>query len=60
MDIRGRLACSGWEVYPRFALNTAEGAVDAGEDRFGVAVTGEAGLPRWGGSSLGGLPTAAP
>ena len=55
MDIRGRLACSGWEVYPRFALNTAEGAVDAGEDKFRIDVIGEAGLPRRGAVHLVGF-----
>ena len=39
--------CSG-AVHPRCALNSAEGAFDADESKFGVQVTGEAGLPRQG------------
>ena len=46
MEIHDRLTFSGWTVHPRCSLNTAEGTVDAGEDRFEIAATGEAGLPR--------------
>ena len=48
MERRDRFGVSGWAVHPRCALNTAEGASDAGYDRFGIEVTGEAGRPRRG------------
>ena len=48
MKIRDRLAFSGWAVLLRSALNTAEGAVDEGEDWFRIALTGETELLRWG------------
>ena len=48
MEIHDSFAFSESAVHPRCALNTAEGAVGAGEDTFGIAVTGEAGLPRRG------------
>ena len=48
LEIHYRFAISGWAVHSRCALNTAEGVVDAGADRFGISVTGEVGLPRWG------------
>ena len=48
MEIHDRFAFSGWVIHPRCALNTAEGAVDAGEDKFRIDVIGEAGLPRRG------------
>ena len=38
MERRDRFGFSRWAVYPRCALNTAEGASDAGEDRFGIEV----------------------
>ena len=43
-----RFGLSGSAVHPRCALNTAEGASYAGEDRFGIEVIGEAGRPRRG------------
>ena len=48
MERRDRFGFSGWAVHPRCALNTAEGTSDAGEDRFGIEVIGEAGQPRRG------------
>ena len=42
MEVRDRFAFSGWTVNPMCALNIAEEAVDAGEDRFEIALTGEA------------------
>ena len=40
MERRDVLDFSGWTIHPRCALNTAEGASDAGEDRFGIEVIG--------------------
>ena len=48
MERRDRFGFSGWAVHPRCALNTAEGVSDAGEDRFGIEVIGEARRPRRG------------
>ena len=48
MERRDRFCFSRWTVHRRCALNTAEGASDAGDDRFGIEVIGEAGRPRWG------------
>ena len=48
MERRHRFGFSGWAVHPRCALNTAEGASDANEDRFGIEVIREAGRSRWG------------
>ena len=48
MERRDKFGFSGWAVHPRCALNTAEGASDADEDRFGTEVIGEAGRPRRG------------
>ena len=48
MEMHDRFGFSEWAVHPRFALNTAEGASDAGEDRFGIDLIGEAGRPRRG------------
>ena len=55
MEIHDSFAFSESAVHPRCALNTAEGAVGAGEDTFGIAVTGEAGLPRRGAVHLADL-----
>ena len=46
MERRDRYGFSGWAVHPMCALNTAEGASDAGEDRFGIEVIGKAGRSR--------------
>ena len=40
IERRDVLDFSGWTIHPRCALNTAEGASDAGEDRFGIEVIG--------------------
>ena len=48
MERRDRFGFSGWAVHPKCALNTAEEASDAGEDRFGIEVIGEAVRPRRG------------
>ena len=43
-----RFDFSGWAVHSRCALNTAEGASDAGDDGSGIEVIWEAGRPRRG------------
>lgn len=48
METRDKFTFADWAVHPRCALITAEGAGDAGEDRFGVEVVGEVGRPRRG------------
>ena len=55
MERRDKFGFSGWAVHPRYALNTAEGASDAGEDRFGIEVVGETGRPRRGADRLVGF-----
>ena len=48
MEILDAFTFSRWAIHPRCALNTAEGAVDAGEDKLRIAAAGEAGLSKRG------------